>query len=275
MDINLVALDRKFGKDFVVPYTSPQYHVLLFRGKGSFMLDFTSYDFSGDTVLFFTPYQTFHWLGDEGTEINVFTFHGDFYCIEQHKKEVACNGLLFNNIYLYPHITISNKDYDELQWLLGKIKKEMEQTAQFSDAVVKAYLQLVLALCSREKTLQLQRSDAEIVYNRSIAEVQDIIDQHFITRRDVAFYASMLGLSPNAFTKRTKQYFGKTPTRLIQDRVILEAKKMLHLSYSSVKEIAAKLHFDDEFYFSRYFKKAVGLSPAHYRDQVGVSIVAK
>lgn len=151
----------------------------------------------------------------------------------------------------------------------------MEETAQFSDAVVKAYLQLVLALCSREKTLQLQDSDEEIVYNRSIAEVQEIIDTYFITRRDVSFYASMLGLSPNTLTKKTKLYFGKTPTRLIQDRVILEAKKMLHLSHSSVKEIAAMLNFDDEFYFSRYFKKAVGLSPSHYRDQVGISIVAK
>lgn len=50
---------------------------------------------------------------------------------------------------------------------------------------------------------------------------------------------------------------------------------MLHLSHKSVKEIAFKLQFEDAFYFSRYFKKNVGLSPLNYRKNVGISIVAK
>ncbi|KKX52224.1 helix-turn-helix domain-containing protein [Sphingobacterium sp. IITKGP-BTPF85] len=50
---------------------------------------------------------------------------------------------------------------------------------------------------------------------------------------------------------------------------------MLHLTYLSVKEIAAKLQFEDEFYFSRYFKKNVGISPSGFRERVGISIVAK
>ena len=63
--------------------------------------------------------------------------------------------------------------------------------------------------------------------------------------------------------------------QLIQERVTLEAKKLLHLTYKSVKEIAAELNFEDEFYFSRYFKKNVGVSPLRYREKVGISIVAK
>ena len=57
--------------------------------------------------------------------------------------------------------------------------------------------------------------------------------------------------------------------------MILEAKKLLHLTYKSIKEIAQELDFEDEFYFSRYFKKEVGLSPKQFRDSVGISIVAK
>lgn len=275
MDETQFQLTRKTGADFIEPYTSAQYHIVLFRGEGSFSVDFTEYDFSGNTVLFFTPYQAFAWSGDADATMEVLTFHGDFYCIEYHKKEVACNGLLFNNIYLYPHIQVSDDEYDELLEIFQKIDKETDTETVFSEAILKAYLQLTLALCSREKKQQLLRAENEIELNRETTDIQHLIDKNFITERGASFYASALNLSPSAFSKKTKQLFGKTPTQLIQDRVVLEAKKLLHLTRKSVKEIAASLNFDDEFYFSRYFKKTVGLSPSRYREEVGISIVAK
>ena len=57
--------------------------------------------------------------------------------------------------------------------------------------------------------------------------------------------------------------------------MILEAKKQIHLTYKSIKEIARDFGFEDEFYFSRYFKKEVGISPKKFREKVGISIVAK
>lgn len=277
IDISLFQLPRKKGADFVVPYSSPQYHIILFRGEAHFSLDFTEYVSTGDnTILFFTPYQTFLWLGNKDAEMRVLTFHGDFYCIEYHKKEVACNGLLFNNIYLYPHVSISDDEYNEFLDVLGKMEKEItNMNTVFSGSILKAYLQLLLALCSREKTKQLEQIETEITLNKEMTDMQYLLDAYFLTERSVSFYASQFALSPSAFTKKTRQFFGKTPTQLIQDRVILEAKKMLHLTYKPVKEIASILNFDDEFYFSRYFKKNVGLSPLHYREQVGISIVAK
>jgi AraC family transcriptional activator of pobA len=82
-------------------------------------------------------------------------------------------------------------------------------------------------------------------------------------------------MSPDAFSKKIKKQFSRSPSTLINERVILEAKKLLHLTYRSIKEIALELNFDDEFYFSRYFKKNVGVSPSYYRRNVGISIVAK
>ena len=67
---------------------------------------------------------------------------------------------------------------------------------------------------------------------------------------------------------------GKSPSQLIQERVMLEAKKQLHLTHKSIKEVAAALHFSDEHYFSRFFKKQAGISPTVFREKVGISIVA-
>ena len=255
----------------------PFYSILLFQGDLKFIVDFVAYRSQGNTILFLSPHQNFKWSEDGNIPVRLLTFHGDFYCIEYHKKEVACNGLLFNNIYLTPQISISDVHFDEICQILIKMKMEMENRsdAPYSNAVIKSYLQLILALCSREKSILLGRSVLERIENRDVAIFQELLEAYYLRERSPSFYADQLKLSPSALSKNIKKQIGKTPTQLIQERVILESKKLLHLTHKSIKEIAVDLHFDDEYYFSRYFKKNVGLSPLHYRREVGISIVAK
>src|SRR5690554_6255642 len=151
-----ITISKKSSESFIRAYQSPYYQILLFKGTGSFMVDFTEYKFSGNTVLFLTPYQHFQWTTTAQTDIESLEFHGDFYCIEYHKKEVACNGLLFNNIYLQPHINLSAAEFQELEEILEKMDKEYPFRKQFSEAVLRSYLQLFLAICSREKSVQLE-----------------------------------------------------------------------------------------------------------------------
>lgn len=270
-----IAIYKKSSDDFLQAYQSSFYQILLFRGTGTFLVDFTKFDFSGNTILFLSPYQHFQWNNELKTHIDSLEFHGDFYCIEYHKKEVACNGLLFNNIYLFPHISIDDDSYNLIASFFLKIKDEKSSGNEFSTAILKAYLQLILALCSKEKNILMANGFIEDSELHDLIHFQDLLELHFLKERSAAFYASKCCLSIGAFGKKIKRKFGKTPTQLIQDRVILEAKKMLHLTTKSIKEIASELNFEDEFYFSRYFKKSVGLSPMRYRENVGISIVAK
>lgn len=277
MHIDNTSIDiyKKKGADFIKPFTSALYQIMVFSGEGTFSVDFTEYPFSGNTILFLSPYQNFQWKVSEEISIECLEFHGDFYCIEYHKKEVACNGLLFNNVYLFPHISIATSCYTEILSIFKKIEEEKNSSSEFSEAILKAYLQLILAICSKEKNTLLASAPIEIIEPQEITRFQQLLERNYSKEKSVSFYASEMSLSSGAFSKKIKKLFGKTPTQLIQDRVILEAKKLLHLTYKSVKEIAFELNFEDEFYFSRYFKKSVGLSPLHYRENVGISIVAK
>ena len=151
---------------------------------------------------------------------------------------------------------------------------ELIEKNRFSEAVLRSYLQLVLALSSKEKSTVI--TEAPVVAEHSlVTDFQELIEEHFIEQRDLAFYANALHLTPDAFSKKLKKLLGKTPTKLLQERLVLEAKKQLHLTYKSIKEVAFDLNFDDEFYFSRFFKKNVGLSPKHFRESVGISVVAE
>jgi AraC family transcriptional activator of pobA len=251
----------------------PFYHILLFKGKGVVNVDFVEYDFSGNIALFTTPYQSMKFGGMLEGNIRMLVFHGDFYCIEYHKKEVACNGLLFNNIYAQPFVNLNEDEYEEINGLFGKLAAELNFTDSYSRAIVRSYLQLILAISSKVKIGSLVVEEEEYA-KHPVSQFKALLDTHFKKERSPSFYAEQLGIAPNTFSKQCVTYFMRSPSRLIQERVILEAKKLIHLTYMSMKEISAELNFDDENYFSRYFKKHTGVPPSQFREQVGISVVA-
>jgi AraC family transcriptional activator of pobA len=252
---------------------SPMYNIFLLQGSGKVSVDLVEYNFEGKIALFTTPYQIIYFNTEQPFETRRLQFHGDFYCIEYHKKEVACNGLLFNNIYQQPYINLETGDYVEMEYILGKMIVEMKNNSSFSTAVVKAYLQLILALCSKIKSKDTAIYQEENTYH-PLMKFKALLENNFHKERQPSFYAAQMSISPNNFSKICKQHFLKTPSTLIHERVILESKKLIHLSHKSMKEIAAELNFDDENYFSRYFKKHAGITPTAFRENVGISIVA-
>lgn len=262
------------SSDLAITLTSENYHVLLFNGKGTLTVDFIDYEFDGKIALFTSPFQHFNIKTDTAFKIKKIKFHGDFYCIEYHKKEVACNGLLFNNIYSHPFISVNQDNFDELNNLFGKLLNEIDNNNLYSGPILKAYLQLILAIGSKIKNHELEYTNTIPQTHSTIEKFKNLLEENFIQQRSSSFYAKELALSPSVFTKRCKLYYGKTPSQLIQERVILEAKKLIHLTHKSSKEIASLLNFEDEHYFSRYFKKNTGITPTLFREKVGISIVA-
>ncbi|MFM9625806.1 helix-turn-helix domain-containing protein, partial [Streptomyces turgidiscabies] len=79
-------------------------------------------------------------------------------------------------------------------------------------------------------------------------------------------YASILNITPKALAKITKTHLNKTLTSLISERIIIEAKRELYLTNKPVKQIAYELGYDDEYYFSRFFKTNTDVSPQIYRN---------
>lgn len=252
----------------------PYYYILSVAGKATFSVEFTEYQCSGYSFIFLSPYQLFKLASAEEEQIETLIFHGDFYCIEYHKKEVACNGVLFNNIYHQPFVSVDEHTYQEIGELIQRMKSFRGADNAYDTSILKSYLQLILALSSKEKQLQIDLSTTEATPFANLTDFQNLLERHYLETKEVAFYADKLGLAVNSFSKKIKKHFGKSPSKLIQERVVLEAKKLLHLTHKPVKEIAADLRFEDEFYFSRYFKKEVGISPKQFRERVGISIVA-
>ncbi|QJB31298.1 helix-turn-helix transcriptional regulator [Chitinophaga oryzae] len=259
---------------FSQPLQLAEYVVMFIpAGKGVYHADVTTFAFSGPVLLFATPFQLLRLETKAEVPLSLLRFHGDFYCIEHHRAEVACNGLLFNNIYQQPFVQLAPGEAADFSQLIAQLQTEFKQPEP-SGIVLKAYLQLLLAKSSAIKLKTLAAGEDGPPADEQMEQFRQLLDQHYLTLHKPADYAELLAVSPNHFTKKCNRYFGKSPSRLIQDRLVLEAKKQLHLTRKSVKEIAYALRFDDEFYFSRFFKKHTGVSPQTFRRRTGISIVA-
>ncbi|MBB5634373.1 AraC-like DNA-binding protein/mannose-6-phosphate isomerase-like protein (cupin superfamily) [Pedobacter cryoconitis] len=96
---------------------------------------------------------------------------------------------------------------------------------------------------------------------------KQLLERNFHTLKRPYEYAGKLNISTAYLNECIKNTTGFSVTRNIHDRVILEAKRLLHHTGKSVKEIAFELGYEDYPYFSRTFTKATGMSALSFRNK--------
>ncbi|WP_259066887.1 AraC family transcriptional regulator [Mucilaginibacter sp. X4EP1] len=239
-------------------------------GTGKLKTQFSEYTFSANTMFTFSLYQPFMITGEGRIEGIVLNFHPDFFCIYKHHKEVACNGILFNNIYEPPMIAVDENSAATFNMLMAQLKAEMQNTALAQYELMVSYLKIFLITAARLKTEQRpEEKQADVKEPFILQNLKDAIEEHFKKKHSASEYADMLNISAKALGRLTKAYFQKTLTDMIAERIVIEAKLELYLTNKPVKEIAFELGYADEYYFSRFFKTNASVSPQLYRDTVG------
>lgn len=220
----------------------------------------------------FAPYQPFMINAESGIQGIAVQFHPDFFCIHYHQKEVACHGVLFNNIYAPPFVTVNPEDEPVFNTVIEQMKREMQQPALAQYELLVSYLKIFLIHASRLKVEQQPAAQTGAGGKEQpfiLQGLKDAIEAHYKTKHSAVDYANLLHITPKALGKIAKTHFNKTLTSLISERIVIEAKRELYLTSKPVKAIAYELGFDDEYYFSRFFKTNTNVSPQLYRNTVG------
>lgn len=90
------------------------------------------------------------------------------------------------------------------------------------------------------------------------------VEAHYATSREVTWYARRLGYSPRTLSRATRQAVGRSAKQFIDDRVVLEAKRLLAHTGITVTECARRAGFDDPANFSKFFRARTGLTPGAF-----------
>jgi AraC-like DNA-binding protein len=197
-------------------------------------------------------------------------FTPSFFCLFKHRQEVSCNGVLFNNLYDTPLVRLTSAEADALVMLADQMRAEIkDHTDPDQDALI-SYLKIFLINASRIKLGQQKETvESQAAAPLAIA-LKEEIEVHFKKVHNASGYASLLHTTTATLNRLSKLHFKKTLTDLIADRLIIEARRELYLTAKPVKEIAFELGYDDEFYFSRFFRKQTGVSPQTFRNTIGL-----
>uniref|UniRef100_UPI0035BC4EEF helix-turn-helix domain-containing protein n=1 Tax=Mucilaginibacter sp. TaxID=1882438 RepID=UPI0035BC4EEF len=246
--------------------------IWLTSGSGSVDADFNNYKFEESSLFSFAPYQPYKLNVDTPLKGVAIYFHAEFFCIHKHQKELALNGVLYNNVYQPPFVTVDSNSAAIFSMVCEQITREMQNAALAQHELLVSYLRIFLITASRLK-IEQQPVVKQMAENSKepfvLQQLKDAIEENFKIKHSPSEYADLLYISPKALAKITKMHFNKTPSNLINERIIIEAKRELYLTDKTVKEIAYELGYEDEYYFSRFFKTNADVSPQLFRDTVG------
>lgn len=99
------------------------------------------------------------------------------------------------------------------------------------------------------------------LFNRFVV----LLREHCRTQRSVEFYAAQMGITPKYLSLILKKKSGRNASKLIDEAVVYEAKRLLKYSGLSIGEISDNLNFTSQSFFGKYFKQRVGVSPSRYK----------
>jgi AraC family transcriptional activator of pobA len=99
-----------------------------------------------------------------------------------------------------------------------------------------------------------------------------LVERHFASPQPLDFYAGQLGVTPDHLSRSCRLVSRKSALQMLQDRRMLEARRLLAYTPMPVVEVAVQIGFDDPAYFSRSFRREVGQSPSEYRTLVASGV---
>lgn len=242
--------------------------LLVVDGEGILEWDLKSQSFSGQTLMRFPIYQPFRLEADSDFKGYLLQLDADFFWNHRHRSDVPCKNALFG----HPCEPLDVLDEDELRRLLvplESMQREFDNEALCQYELMISYAEIFLIRASRiitgNKLREKSRTKSEPQLLRRLIAA---IEKYYPTRHSPTEYANLLNVTVKTLNRNTKSQLNKTVTHLIAGRIVTEAKRELYLSTKPVKQIAARLGFNDEAYFSRFFKRHTRASPAMYRKTV-------
>lgn len=232
------------------------------KGDGYHEIDFTSYKVLDHSVFFIRPGQVHQLELKAGCTGYLIEFNTEFY----HPKDKLSNHRLRK---------ASNKNYCELeidrfkklQAILISIWDEFTTREEGYQHVIKSSLDIFFIEFVRQSPNPKGIPNASKSYSQErFEEFFELLDKHIATHKQLSQYTDLMNLSPYQLNEITKSSIGKTASELINEHVILEAKRYLLATTNQVKDIADNLGYEDTSYFIRFFKKHTGYSPEAFRQ---------
>ena len=267
-EISDIALE--YDWDFK-PHVHTQLYQMIWveKGKGTFSSEGKTVNFDGNWVVFIVP-NTLHSISFEKNTVGrSLYFTHDF-------MNVGYLGNMLQNFMgnvSIPMCQYTNISADKRK-LWGELFENLKQ--EFNDpnalgynASMKAWLSLLLTQLVRMENTQCTMSDNhDSMRSEQLVNVFfTLLEKNYKEERRVDFYANEMGVSVDTLGNHIRAVMKRTVGKVIRERIVLEAKRLLVYSDKTIGQVADALNFEDDSYFIRFFKRETGMTPSKYKKQ--------
>jgi AraC family transcriptional activator of pobA len=258
-----------FNKEILTKPHRAEFYQIIWIQKGSpiHYIDFKSIELKKNSILFVPKDCVSFFDNSHDYDGKIFLFTDSFFGNDFNNVQFLQNTILYNNLYEISLIKINEKVVE----LFNVIEAMQTELATLNDLaqpiILRNLLHNFLLLAERTKPIQ---GFKEIKLSANLDYLmlfKDLLEKNFRSNKSVSKYASDLSISEKRLNKATSQILDKTPKQLIDERILLEAKRLLVHSNSTIKEIAFILGYEEPTNFIKYFRKHTQNTPSDFREQ--------
>jgi AraC-like DNA-binding protein len=206
-------------------------------------------------------------LGKINGRYRVMLFNNRFYHIIDHDSEVLCNGLLFNGSENVISFRVGEEDVPKLDVLTDVFLEELAVHDCMQDEMLRLILKRAILLCCRLARNKYGVFSQHCARFEIMRKFYTLVDEHFREKKQVQEYARMLNKSPKTLANILSFYHRPPAIKVIHNRIIAEAERLLYYTSKSSKEIGYLLGFEEHALFSRFFKNMTGMNTTQFRQQ--------
>ncbi|CAM3866969.1 helix-turn-helix transcriptional regulator [Parendozoicomonas haliclonae] len=259
--LDITCITKEHGPETTESHRHEYYEIFwALEGEGSHSIDFVEYPLRAGLIYFMTPGQV-HCCPVVPDKMLAISFNANLISSDLRSQKIMEQIFLVNRSR-HPSIFIDEHGRMIMQKLIDVLTDELSNTHsdyEFINMIFTGFLRHLVRY-------QPDDDRAPQVNDGRMLNLLEIIDNNFKNHKQTGFYAEKLSLSAKRINELSSKYFGKTVSQLINDKVMVEAKRELAYTSRTIKAISLELGFEDVAYFSRYFKRATGLTPQTFRN---------
>ncbi len=248
------------------PYRFGFYQLVLLEQSGDALLTMNTEALTelSDSISFASPQHVLAWVRGAAQCGFILYFKEEFLNPHLHPVEAHFPYFRLNAINF---LHVGRDDKQRVRTHFRQLSEAFGGDHPYRVQLLQSLLPALLFECKRLYDAEEQSAQTADVAESIAFRFQQFVDQHFLTQKTVAAYADLLALSPDYLGQIVKAATGRPPSALIADRVILEAKKLLHHTELSIAEIADYLGYSEPTHFTRFFRRHVECTPLAWRRQ--------
>ncbi len=250
------------GFDNIKQSHRDEYHLFFLQEKGTttIEIDFQKYTIKPLSVTFIHQNQVHRTLSFKNAIVSIWAISNENLNPEYLK--------LLEDISPAKPLSLKQKEFSVISEAVSlSIKLSGRKNEKLYHSLLTGSCNVLIGLVISQYLVQSKSLDKLSRFEVVTKAFKDLLERNFITAKSPTEYAQQLNVSSSYLNECVKNTTGHPVSHHIQQRVILEAKRLLYYSDKSVKEIAMELGYDDYPYFSRLFTKVAGMTALTFRNK--------